>query len=296
VSHVVAPAVAILRALSRSATFAVMFGGALRLGPAALRRIAERPALFLRTLLAVWLAVPAWTVLVVAAFRLEGPGAATLLLMAGCPGVPLLLASTRTVRGAMNTAFVALVLTAATEPLLIPQWTRVVSRILPFDLTVEPRHILQVLVPTIFVPIALGFVVRTISARLAGVLARVSDWVYLVGIVGCVLFLVAGSLPLIARIPLWTLVAAVIITVGDAIIGYWAGWPDRDDQKAIALAAALGNPALALAVVEVSYPDHRAGPVVALYLLIRGVTLVPVEWLLKRLSDSQARFHRAPAH
>jgi BASS family bile acid:Na+ symporter len=138
--------------------------------------------------------------------------------------------------------------------------------------------------------------VREISPRVSGVLARVSDWVYLVGIVGCVIVLVAGSLPLITRIPLWTLIAAVIITVGDAIIGYWAGWPDRDDQKAIALAAALGNPALALAVVEANYPDHRAGPVVAVYLLIRGVTLAPVEWWLKRLSDRRASLRRASAH
>jgi hypothetical protein len=36
-----------------------------------------------------------------------------------CPGVPMLLGTTRTVRGAMATAFLALVITAATEPLMM---------------------------------------------------------------------------------------------------------------------------------------------------------------------------------
>ena len=283
------PFFAFLKALSWSATFAVMFGGALRLGPSSLRLVFERPVLSLRTLLAVWVAVPALTVLVVLGLRVEGLGAATLLLMAGCPGIPLLLGSTRKVRGAMRTAFVALVLTAATEPLLIPYWTRIVSGLVPVDLTVQPRHILQVVVPTIFLPIALAFVLRSFSTRAADFLAPISDWVYAVGALGCGLAIVIEAAPLILRIPPGTLVAAAVITLGDALIGYWAGWPDQDDQKAIALAAALGNPALALAVAEASYPEHEAGPLVAGYLLVRAIALAPFEWWLKRAGRLASR-------
>ncbi len=285
---------AFLKLLSWSATFAVMFGGALRLGPAALRMIFERPFLSLRTLVAVWIAVPALTMLVVLGLRVDGLGATTLLLMAGCPGIPLLLGTTRKVRGGMRTAFVALVLTAATEPLLIPYWTRIVSGFLPIDLRVQPTHILQVLVPTIFVPIALAFTLRVLSPRVAEILAPISDWVYVVGAVGCSLAIVIEAAPIVLRIPERTFVAAVIITLGDALIGYVAGWPDHEDQKAIALAAALGNPALALAVAEVSYPEHQAGPLVAAYLLVRAIALAPFEWWLKR-SKHPALQRRAAA-
>jgi BASS family bile acid:Na+ symporter len=288
---------ALLRIMSWSATIAVMFGGALRLGPAVLRQIVQRPALFIRTLLAVWIAVPVLTTLVVLGLRVEGVSATVMLLMAGCPGIPLLLASTSTVKGAMSTAFVALVLTAATEPLLIPQWTRILSRFLPVDLTVQPIHILQVLVPTIFVPIVVGFVVRAfVSPRRSEALARLADCVYLIGIVGCILNSGVGAFPIASRIPLWSIFAAVLITVGDAVIGYWAGWPDHEDQKAIALAAALGNPALALAVAEVSYPDHRAAPLVAAYLVFHGAAILPVEWWLKRAAARRSRLRRASVH
>ena len=271
-----------LKTLSWSATFAVMFGGALRLGPSSLRLVLERPWLSLRTLLAVWVAVPAVTMLVVVGLRIEGVGAATLLLMAGCPGIPLLLGTTRKVQGAMRTAFVALVLTAATEPLLIPYWTRIVSGVLPVDLAVQPRHILQVLVPTIFLPIALAFALRLLAAQAVDTLARISDWVYAVGVIGCGTAILIEAAPVLLQVPPRTFLGAMIITLLDAVIGYWAGWPDQDDQKAVALAASLGNPALALAVAEASYPEHRAGPLVAGYLLVRAVAIAPFEWWMKR--------------
>jgi BASS family bile acid:Na+ symporter len=273
----------ILKILSLSATFALMFGSALRLGPSALRQLVQRPAFFVRTLLAVWIAVPSLTAMVVVALRIEGTAAKTLLLMAGCPGVPLLLGTTRTVRGAMSTAFAALALTAATEPLLIPLWTRLVSAILPVDLTVHWSDILRVLVPTILLPVAVGFVVRAVFPRAVDPVVRISDGVYAVGIIGCLVTLLAGAAPLILRVPPRALVGAAIITIGDAAVGYWAGSPDRDDRKAIALATALGNPALAIAVVEASYPGNRIAPTaVGLYLLVRTICIVPVLWWLRQ--------------
>jgi BASS family bile acid:Na+ symporter len=277
---------AILKILSLSATFALMFGSALRLGPSALRQLVQRPAFFVRVLLAVWIAVPLLTAMVVLALRIEGTAAKTLLLMAGCPGVPLLLGTTRTVRGAMSTAFAALALTAATEPLLIPLWTRLASAILPVDLTVHWSHILRVLAPTILVPVAVGFVVRALFPRAVHPLVRASDGVYAVAIIGCVLALLAGPARLIPRVPLRALAGAAIITVGDAAIGYWAGWPDRDDRKAIALATAMGNPALAIAVVEASYPGNGIGPMaVGLYVLVRAICITPVLWWLRQVHD-----------
>jgi predicted Na+-dependent transporter len=206
--------------------------------------------------------------------------------MAGCPGVPLSLGTTRTVRGAMSTAFAALVVTAATEPLLIPLWTRLVSAILPVNLAVHWSHIVNVLAPTILLPVAIGFIVRATFPRAVDRLVRASDAVFAVGIIGCVLALLAGAGHLILRVPLRALVGAAIITVGDAAIGYWAGWPGRDDRKAIAVATALGNPALAIAVVEASYPGNRIGPMaVGLYLLVRTICIVPVLWWLRQAKD-----------
>ena len=272
----------LMKVLAWTATIAVMFAGALRLGPASLRQVRRRPMLFVRTLAAVWIAVPLLTVAVVLAFDVSGLKATTLLLMSICPGMPLLVASTRSVKGAKDTAFVALLLTATIEPLLIPHWTRFLSVVHPGDLTVERRDVVAVLVPTVFIPVAVGFVIRQLAPRVAAALARLSEMIAVVGIVMDVLVVLIQGAPLLLRVPVRTFAAAVVVTLGDTAIGYLAGWPKMEDQRAIAMSSALGNPALALAVMEASYPGLTAGALIAVYLLIRALTMAPLEWWLKR--------------
>lgn len=279
----------LFKALCWSATFAVMFGGAMRVGPPIFLQIARRPALFVRVLIAVWILVPLLTALAVVLFQVRGTSATLLLLMAVCPGIPVLLASTRAVRGSMKTALLALVLTATTEPLLIPYWTRLISLFLPVDLRVRPGQILSVLVPTVFVPIVLGFAVRAVWPRVVGLLVRVSDVVYLVGVTASAAVVLWKGTPLLPRVPPAAFGAAIVITLGDAVVGYWAGGPRTEDRKAVSLAAALGNPALALAVVEASFPGFQAAALVSVYLLVRALALVPVELWFKHRQDRQQR-------
>src|SRR5689334_17487829 len=165
----------VLILLSGAATFATMFSAALRLGPEALLKVRERPRLFVRTFWAVWLFIPLLTVLVIYVFGVVGTSATLLLLMSVCPGTPALLTFVRIARSSLATAFVALVLTTATEPFLIPYWTQILSKFVYTDLTVQPRQVLNVLLPTVFFPIVLGFMVHKMWINAAQRLARASD-------------------------------------------------------------------------------------------------------------------------
>jgi BASS family bile acid:Na+ symporter len=277
----------ILLLLSAAATFATMFSAALRLGPEALLKVRERPRLFVRTFAAVWLFIPLLTMLVVYAFGVVGTSATLLLLMAVCPGTPALLTFVRIARSSVATAFVALVLTTATEPLLIPYWTRLLSRFLSVDLTIHAEQVLFVLVPTVFAPIVLGFLLHVISINASAALARVSDVVDFVGTGVSVVVILAHGLPLLLRVPLAAIYAIVVITIGDAVLGFWAARPNRTEQKAIAAAAALGNPALALVVVEVIYHEIRAMVLVSVYVAVRAIAILPLVWWLRRLATSE---------
>jgi BASS family bile acid:Na+ symporter len=269
--------------LSGAATFATVFGASLRLGPESLYRVREHPRLFLRTFVAVWLAIPLFTVLVIYVLGVVGTSATLLLLMSVCPGTPALLTFVRIARSSTATAFVALLLTTATEPLLIPYWTRLLSRFLAVDLTVQPRQVLNVLVPTVFFPIVLGFVLQKISTSKVKVLASASDYIDLVGTGACVALILGEGLPFISGVPLMAVVAIVIITAGDAALGWWAARPNLAEQKAIAAAVALGNPALALVVVEVIYYEMRAVVLVSIYVAVRAVAILPLVWWLRHL-------------
>jgi len=276
----------VLILLSGVATFGTMFGAALRLGPGALRRVRERPRLFFRTLGTVWLVIPLFTILVIYLFRVVGTSATLLLLMSVCPGTPALLTFVRIARSSIKTAFTALVLTTATEPLLIPYWTRLLSNFHPVDLTVQPGQVLAVLLPTVFLPIVLGFLVHKIWINKVAVLARASDWVDLVGTVACISVIISQGFPVLLYLPPSTIAATVVITAGDAALGFWAARPNLAEQKAIAAAAALGNPALALVVVEVIYHEIRAAVLVSVYVVIRSIAILPLVWWLRRVATT----------
>src|SRR5262249_23480062 len=163
----------------------------LQLGPEALRKVNEKPRLFFRTLGVIWIAVPLFTALVILALGLVGTSATLLLLMSVCPGLPGLLTLARIARSSIATAFVALFLTAARGPIMITYWTRLSSNFLPVDLTVQPRQVLNVLLPTVFLPVVLGFLVRKISFRVTAVLAPASDIIDLLGTVASIAVIVA---------------------------------------------------------------------------------------------------------
>src|SRR5262245_55210549 len=110
-------------------------------------------------LVVIWIAIPLFTALVIFGLRVVGTSATLLLLMSVCPGLPNLLTWARIARSSITTAFVALLVTAATEPFMIPYWTRLLSRFLPMDLTVRSSDVLSVLVPTVFFSIVVGFFV-----------------------------------------------------------------------------------------------------------------------------------------
>jgi BASS family bile acid:Na+ symporter len=75
--------------------------------------------------------------------------------------------------------------------------------------------------------------------------------------------------------------AILVITAGDAVLGFWAARPNLAEQKAIAAAAALGNPALALVVVEVIYHEIQAAVLVSVYVAIRAIAILPLVWWLR---------------
>jgi BASS family bile acid:Na+ symporter len=278
----------VLILLSGAATFATMFGAALRLGPRALYRVREHPRMFFRTFVAVWVGIPLLTVLVIYGFGVSGISATLLLLMSVCPATPAILTFVRISRSSITTAFVALVLTTATEPLLIPYWTRILSRFTSVDLTIRAGQVLIVLVPTVFVPIVLGFLLHKVSIRAAAVLSRASNYIDLVGTVACVALILAKGFPFMLRVPREAITAIVVITAGDAVLGFWAARPNLAEQKAIAAAAALGNPALALVVVEVIYHEIQAAVLVSVYVAVRAIAILPLVSWLRYLATTRA--------
>src|SRR5262249_16922676 len=93
--------------------------------------------------------------------------------------------------------------------------------------------------------------------------------------------------PALLHARVWGVIAVIAMAIGSAVLGDWAGRPEPNDRTGFATFAVLGNPALALAVVSATFPGFRASAVVAGYLIVRALALIPYNVWSKRRTDHQ---------
>jgi BASS family bile acid:Na+ symporter len=286
----------LFKLLAWCVTGSLIMGGALRLSADSLRRARNHPGLFLRVLLVLWIGVPILAIAATRLFQVRELGSAVLLLVAICPGVPVLIFVTRQLHGEENTALIVLILTAVTAPLLTPLWAQILSRAYPTELMISPRQVTVALIPTVFAPLGVGIAVRAVSKRAAWVLARIMDVLFLIGVALVLVVAVIKGGPVLLKVPVATYAAMALTTLGSALLGYWAGGPAEVDRKATSLAAALGNPALALVVLNAHRAEYDAVAIVTAYVLVRALILVPFKrWLKPRTGRAPTPARSTPS-
>ena len=274
---------------------ALMLSVGLRTDRTLLREAGARWRLLARALAVVWIGVPVVALVELAVFRPPPLGAEMLMLMAVCPGVPFVMWKTARIHpGDVTTSLLVLLATALTAPLLLPLWTVILRGISPFALTISPLDVLATLARQVFVPLAIGVVVRHVAPRPAATLAKVANALVIAGLAVAVVVLVAKAIPVVRAAAPRTMVAGAIMTIVAAVMGYLAGGPRLADRRALAYGAALGNPALALAVLAHTNPDLKAGRLLAAYIVVRALALVPFGVWVNRHRRGEAE-PQAPA-
>jgi BASS family bile acid:Na+ symporter len=246
----------------------------------------EQRGLVIRALVAVWLGVPLLALAILYALRPPPLSAATLMVMAICPGVPLLLRRTSRVHGDRDTALIVLLTTLATAIVLTPLWALVLDRITPLELHFRMRDVVVVILPTVVVPYVLGRIINVKWPRVAARLAPIANALFLIGLGLIVVMLVVKTGLGLREISLRGAIACIVIGFGAGAIGYFATSARVDQRTAIAYGASFGNPALALAVMSRSYPA-KAAPLIVLFLVLRTLSFVPFNVWLHRERKTQ---------
>ncbi len=204
--------------LATAAIAASMLSTGLMTTRAVASQVREHIPLRLRALLAVWIVVPLLALAATVLFRTPPVATAGLLLIAICPGVPLLLRSTAKVHGSTTTALLVLLATAITAPALIPAWAAILARVTPYAFVVDARDVTEVLLPTVFIPFVVGRLIWVFSARPATFLAR-----FAAGLVVLVVAIVARSSGLITSTPVRAYAAVIALTLAAAAGGHVLG-------------------------------------------------------------------------
>jgi BASS family bile acid:Na+ symporter len=280
--------------LATYAIAALMLATGLQTDRAIVRDLAARAGLLARALALVWIGVPALALIVVSLVR-PGPLAAlAIVVMAICPGVPLIVRRVRRVEGDPELSLAILIACALSAIVMVPVWVEILARVAPFDLAMDRTGVASVLLPNVLLPFAIGRAINHYAPRRARVLAKVALGGFFAGLVVVLAVLVPRAIPLLGRATADSIAALALVTLGAAALGYLAGGPRHDQRISFAYAAALGNPAMAIAVLAPTV-QARAVPLVIAYVLLRALALIPFTLWLKRSAPAGAHPH-AHAH
>jgi BASS family bile acid:Na+ symporter len=73
-----------------------------------------------------------------------------------------------------------------------------------------------------------------------------------------------------------TVLAIAAVVVAGLLAGHWLGGPDPDDRTALAIAASMRHPGVALAIARLNFPDEKLAPAaVLLFLLVNVIVTLP---------------------
>ncbi len=255
-------------------TGGLMASAALRTGAAAWTAIRSRPVLFARALIAVWVLVPIFAMVFVWAFSFRGETRAAIVLLSISPGIPVLLSAARREGArALADGLVFLALAALTVPILLPIWARILEAAYTLPLVADPWELVGILIPTVYVPLALGLLVHWRWPGFARKLARFLEVTANAVTVLVALFLLWKGFPVLRTLRPVAILAGPLLVLGYGFAGWWAARHHSDARKLFALAAAMGNPALGLALVATTYPTDRAAALASAAIIVRALCL-----------------------
>ena len=232
--------------------------------------ILRQPALALRAMLAMYVALPAFVLVLVWLLPLQAGVGAVLLGFAVAPVLPPW-APKGTSAGAKADYVIGLQLLSTgvaflIAPLMIWLAYRIFGVATPFD----PMAMALVLLVTVVVPLTIGM---GITRFLPGPAPRLADLANRAGavltILGAVVLLSVEGRAILGVLGQGTLVAVLAVAAFGLLAGYLLGGPDPGNRGALASATVLRHPAVALLLAAAAFPEHEAAVTgtVLLYLL-----------------------------
>ena len=266
--------------LAVTAVFTVMF--ALGLGVAArdLLWVRERPALLVRGLLSVLVAVPMLAIAVVQLIELPRWLEIGLLLMAISPGAPVALRRSLGAGGHRSFAPTLQVSVALLAVVAVPAWVAILNRYYyGGQAWVGPGDVARQVFITQLLPLGSGIALRQAAPEPAAWLeprtARLGALLLLVFLGLAAVELVSSIL----RAGPQLVLASALVTLLAVTVGHVLGGPYDDTRTALAIGSAARNPGLALVVATVNSAPPDVSNAILAHLLVSALTLVPyVAW------------------
>ena len=274
--------------------FCTVFGFGLKTTTDDLMYVIRRPGLLLRSLLAVFVIMPALAVALVRLFEFRHVVEVSLVALAVSPVPPLLPRRELKAGGQDSYGLGLMAILALLSIAVIPLAGGVLERVFGHPLSVAPGAVAMLAFKTVLLPLAVGLIVHAATPHLAERIEKPAT------VIANMLLCLAGIVVLVAVAPaLWalvgegTLVAMTIFAVAGLIVGHFLGGPEPSHSVVLALSSACRHPAIAMAIAAAAFPHEHFGAPIILNLLVGIIIGVPYIAYVRKSAPWQ---HEAAAH
>jgi BASS family bile acid:Na+ symporter len=239
----------------------------------------RRPALALRAMVAMYVAVPAFVLLLVWLLPLRAGVGAVLLGFAVAPVLPPWAKKGAAVGGKSDYVIGLELLSAGVALLVVPLMIGIAYRVFGVTTTLEPLAVEKVLLATVAVPLALGFGLARLwpgaAPRLAARVDRAGTVILLLGVV--VLLFVHGR-AILGVMGQGTLIVTVAVIAFGLLVGHLLGGPDPGNREALASATVSRHPAIALVLASGAFPELESTVIGMVLLFLFSSLLLPIAY------------------
>lgn len=251
---------------------ATVFGFGLKTLRADFQYLFERPGLLVRSLVSVFVVMPAVALLMARLFDIRLAAEIAIVALAVSPVPPLLPQRESKLGGNQSYGLALMAVLAMLAIVTVPLSAAVIEHVFGRQISASPSAIARVvLIATVF-PLLAGMLVR---ARWPAAAERIEPAVMR----GARILLVLAALALLAgtwravldAIGGGALVAMIAFVVIGLAVGHVLGGPDPDQAVVLALSTASRHPAIALSIASASAPNEHFIGIILLFLFVNMI-------------------------
>jgi BASS family bile acid:Na+ symporter len=244
----------------------------------------RRPGLLIRSLLSMYVIMPAFAIALAKLFDLNHVVEAALIALALSPVPPLLPKKEVKAGGAPSYVLGLLVVAAILAIVYVPLAAEGVGRAFGRDVEVSTSRVAFVVSTSIFAALVVGVCIKAWWPSLADKLAKP------VSIIGTVVLVLAFVPVLVKMWPAiaslvgnFSIVAIVAFVLVGLLSGHLLGGPEHDDRTVLALSTATRHPAVAMTILFQAQQQATVLAALILVLLVAAIVSVPyVRWRRRR--------------
>jgi BASS family bile acid:Na+ symporter len=266
---------ALLSLVAAATLFTIMFDLGLALVPGEFRWVARHPALILKGLFAVLIAVPVLALVLSRAFGLPRFAQVGVVLMAISPGAPVALRRSLDAGGHRSFAPTLQIAVAALAVASMPLFIAVLNEYYGAHAISAPLELARQVFMAQLLPLCLGMAVRHFNERAASWLEprlRRLGGLLLIGLLALVLIDIWR--PVVGAG--WRVTATIATTTALALaIGHLLGGPEPATRTATAICSAARNPGLALVVATLNAAAPAIVATVLAYVVVSALVVTP---------------------